>query len=66
MEPSENGALKSCTAQKSQNVSSGGKLTFFSIRNWLLKIFLLDSHGGYFVNYINDLSTIINGREKFK
>ena len=35
-------------------------MTFFSIRNWLLKVFLLDPNGGVFVNYINDLSKMIN------
>ena len=30
-----------------------------------MKIFLLNPNGGYFVNYINDLSKIINGREKW-
>ena len=38
----------------------------FSIRNWLLKVFLLNPNGGYFVNYINGLSKIINGREKWQ
>ena len=44
------------------NYSFGGKVDFFSIRNWLLKVFLLDPNGGVFVNYINDLSKMINER----
>ena len=61
-EPSENDAPKSCTVQKSQILPSEGKLTFFLY--WLLKVFLLTPNGGYFINYINDLSKIINGRKK--
>ena len=50
---------------KFANFAFVGKVDFLSIRNWLLKIFLLDSKGGYFVNYINDLSkSLINEREK--
>ena len=37
------------------NFAFGGKVDFFSIRNWHLKVFLLNSNGEYFVNYINDL-----------
>ena len=44
------------------NFAFGGKVDFLSIRDWLLKEFLLDSNRGYFVNYINELNKIINGR----
>ena len=44
------------------NYAFGGKVDFFSIRNWLLKVFLLNPNRGVFVNYINDLSKIINER----
>ena len=54
----ENDAPRSGTVQKIDNFAFGGKVDFLSKRNWFLKIFLLDSSGGYFVNYINDLSKI--------
>ena len=50
--------------QKSLILLSEEKLTFYLQGIDFLKIFLLNSNGGYFVNYINDLSKIINGREK--
>ena len=52
------------TAQNSANFAFEWKVDFLFIRNWPLKVFLLNSNGGYFVNYIYDLSKIINRREK--
>ena len=48
-----------CIVQNFSNFAFGRKVDFLSIRNWLLKVFLLDSNGGYFDNYIHDLSKII-------
>ena len=44
------------------NYAFGGKIDLLSIRNWLLKVFLLNPNRGVFVNYINDSSKIINER----